>query len=272
MIVTCPNCTARYKVPESKITDRGAKITCPNCSHKFIVKANGEAGGEEMSGADGAAKIPGDLARRDFRKVGITWKVRKGIGLTYDFIDLSTLHEYMSDAQVSSADGLSWDQKTYVKIGEIPSLEAHFWDVWQRAERGEIASPTASKGSEEDESDAATTIVGAGSSLAEEIRRAVSDLATPPPAQARGGGTPAPASPSGPTSKTPAPAAPPPPAAPTAPAAPDPAFQKLSEKKTSNAAAGAAVAGGGIMLAAGGIVVLLLLLLPVVLYLLGFFR
>ena len=37
MIVTCPACSARYKINEAKIQGRGAKITCPRCGHRFVV-------------------------------------------------------------------------------------------------------------------------------------------------------------------------------------------------------------------------------------------
>lgn len=37
MIVSCPNCCARYRIPEGRIPERGARITCPACSHRFTV-------------------------------------------------------------------------------------------------------------------------------------------------------------------------------------------------------------------------------------------
>lgn len=37
MIVTCESCKSRYKLDDSKITGRGAKITCPRCKHVFVV-------------------------------------------------------------------------------------------------------------------------------------------------------------------------------------------------------------------------------------------
>lgn len=41
MIVTCPACSSRYKLDESKVTGRGAKITCPKCKHVFVVYPGG---------------------------------------------------------------------------------------------------------------------------------------------------------------------------------------------------------------------------------------
>ena len=37
MIVTCESCKSRYKIDDSKISGRGAKITCPRCKHQFVV-------------------------------------------------------------------------------------------------------------------------------------------------------------------------------------------------------------------------------------------
>lgn len=45
MIVTCESCKSRYKLDDSKITGRGAKITCPKCKHIFVVLSAGAAPG-----------------------------------------------------------------------------------------------------------------------------------------------------------------------------------------------------------------------------------
>lgn len=37
MIVTCESCKSRYKIEDSKISGRGARITCPRCKHQFVV-------------------------------------------------------------------------------------------------------------------------------------------------------------------------------------------------------------------------------------------
>ena len=82
MIVTCPSCSARYKINAAKIKGRGAKITCPRCSHRFVVYREGEGeGGKKKS------RIPDDISTYDFASMGITWRVRKGIP---DETDLNT--------------------------------------------------------------------------------------------------------------------------------------------------------------------------------------
>lgn len=37
MVITCPNCEAKYKLPGEKLKGRGAKITCPRCAHVFVI-------------------------------------------------------------------------------------------------------------------------------------------------------------------------------------------------------------------------------------------
>ena len=41
MVITCPSCSARYRLNPDKVKGRGAKITCPKCSHVFVVFADG---------------------------------------------------------------------------------------------------------------------------------------------------------------------------------------------------------------------------------------
>ena len=181
MIVTCPSCTARYKIDAAKLTGRGARITCPKCSHKFVLERSEPPPGAPVPPADLPAGPPSDLARRDFRQHGITWRVRKGIGLTYDFHDLALLREYMSEGHVDGNDVISYDAREWVPLRTIPDLAAFFWDVWRRAEAGEIGPAAAPvESDEEDESDAPTTIIGHGSALSDEIRKAVME-GTPVP-------------------------------------------------------------------------------------------
>ena len=45
MVITCPSCSARYRLNQDKIKGRGAKITCPKCSHIFVVFSDGETEG-----------------------------------------------------------------------------------------------------------------------------------------------------------------------------------------------------------------------------------
>ena len=180
MIVTCPSCSTPYKINEAKIKGRGAKITCPKCSHRFVVYRPGE-------GPNAASDVPNDLATMDFSAVGITWRVRKGGGVTIDFHDLATLKDYLEDEQIKRWDKITYDMREWVPLDSIANIEEYFWDVYQRAENGEInvADPDEE---EEDESDAPTTIVGRRSSLASDIRRAVQDAMTPAPAGQRASG------------------------------------------------------------------------------------
>ena len=178
MIVTCPSCSSSYKVNESKIKGRGAKITCPRCRQRFVVYRDQQG-----------ASIPPDIATHDFRTLGIVWRVRKGMGVTYSFHDLQGLKEAIHDGQVNHWDQITFDNRNFESIKDHDPLDAYFWEVWQKAKRGDVTIfPPEDEDDElddEDESDAPTTIVGRGSQLASQISQAVSDAATPAPADPR---------------------------------------------------------------------------------------
>ena len=173
MIVTCPECAARYKLDSSRVSARGARITCPRCKHVFVVYPSQKDPGSttltptgfqeklgttksapspsaSSAGASAAAapapapaqSAPPPKSRRrasdlDFRKVGIaSWKVRVKIGLVYDFSDIKTLRKYIADGRVTPEDVISHDGSTWVPIGDIPDLDAYFVEVYERAEAG----------------------------------------------------------------------------------------------------------------------------------------
>ena len=144
MIVSCERCGARYKLDDSKVTERGAKITCPRCRHIFIVYPGNKAAESSPPAATSAprpaAKSPPkqkiSAENLNFRDVGIaSWKVRVKIGLIYDFGDIKTLRKYLAEGRVTSEDVISHDGKTWKPIGEIPDLDAYFVEVYEEAKR-----------------------------------------------------------------------------------------------------------------------------------------
>ena len=48
MIVSCESCKSRYKIDDSKISGRGARITCPRCKHQFVVYTADKNAGPSM--------------------------------------------------------------------------------------------------------------------------------------------------------------------------------------------------------------------------------
>ena len=43
MIITCPSCNAKYKIPEERLKDKDSmKVKCKKCSHVFIVTQDQE--------------------------------------------------------------------------------------------------------------------------------------------------------------------------------------------------------------------------------------
>ena len=147
MIVTCPSCSARYKVNESKIKGRSAKITCPRCGHRFLF----DRGGDEQGGA---AVPPADL---DFSEVGITWKVRAQSG-TLSFTRLSQLESWLRDGTVEDIDQISFNDRKWYYIEQIPDRARYFAEIHRKASRGEL--DVGGGDEDEDDSDAPTTIAG----------------------------------------------------------------------------------------------------------------
>jgi predicted Zn finger-like uncharacterized protein len=166
VIVSCEACQSRYKLDDSKVSGKGAKITCPKCKHVFIVRAP-EPAAEDATMAFPRPAPPapppaparavdttvplgepeptevraskGDVAAQaamlDFRKVGvIAWKVKVKIGLIYDFSDIKTLRKYISEGRVTAADVISHDGKNWRQIGEIGDLDTFFIQTYTTLE------------------------------------------------------------------------------------------------------------------------------------------
>jgi len=185
MVVTCENCSARYKLDDNRISGRGAKITCPRCRHVFVVykerPAAQEAGKVAVGGGVAtpssppapaptpsapAAAAAGSSAEvevdsLDFRAVGIqAWKVKVKIGLVYDFSDYRTLARYIAEGRVTASDKLSHDGSEWIEIASIPDLAAHFVSVYRQLEAEQAAADDEEE--EDFEDDEPTNIMGMG--------------------------------------------------------------------------------------------------------------
>jgi predicted Zn finger-like uncharacterized protein len=141
MIVTCDHCGTRYKLDESKIPGRGARVNCPSCKHVFVVyrKIDGAAPeAPEAPPAEAPLSVDKEIAGLDpdsidFRSVGISsWKVKAKIGLVYDFNDFKTIDKYIREGRVSGSDLLSHDGESWIPIDEIADLRRHFCEVYVR--------------------------------------------------------------------------------------------------------------------------------------------
>ena len=123
MIVTCPACSARYRIDIAKIKGRGAKITCPRCAHKFVVYKEKETQ---------------DTADLDFSSLAITWSVKKGLGVISTFHSLGELLQMIESGQADEKDTISYDNRTWIPLHSIGNLAGFFLEIWKRAERGEL--------------------------------------------------------------------------------------------------------------------------------------
>ena len=167
--VQCDSCAARYKLDESRIKGKGARITCPKCGHQFVVYKQDiddpdddepativatrdqifpPAALASSTGAKEAAAVATppeavDLAQApavprpasaddlDWRAVGLTsFKVKVSFGLVYDFSDVTTLKKYISDKKVQNTDSVSMDGKVWLLLGELGDLDTWFIDKW----------------------------------------------------------------------------------------------------------------------------------------------
>ncbi|MFT5684818.1 MAG: putative Zn finger-like uncharacterized protein [Myxococcota bacterium] len=147
MIVTCDHCSARYRLDESKIPGRGARVTCPSCRHVFVVYRRDAAetppavvtpprpvAPARPSVEEEAADL--DVNTLDFRSVGIgSWKVKVKIGLIYDFNDYKTFNKNVRDGRVTASDLISFDGSEWSPIGDLSALSQRFCEVYVRAER-----------------------------------------------------------------------------------------------------------------------------------------
>ncbi len=77
MVITCPACSARYRLNPDKIKGRGAKITCPKCSHVFVVFSDASTGATGEAPAAAPPPPPpspakdADTTTGAFRAVGL---------------------------------------------------------------------------------------------------------------------------------------------------------------------------------------------------------
>ena len=113
----------------------------------------------------------------NFADVGIRWTVRQSSGERLRFSDLAALQEALDAGEITADDELTFDGNIWRKIKEIPDLRAYFWQVWMRAQRGEILANWmpiigATEGGVEE--DAPTTIALPDGELSEAIQAVLS--------------------------------------------------------------------------------------------------
>ena len=149
MIVTCDHCGARYRLDESKIPGRGARVTCPSCRHVFVVyrRENTKevpraaimappklASPARPSVEEEAAGL--NVSTLDFRSVGLSsWKVKVKIGLIYDFNDFKTFNKNIRDGRVTATDLISFGGSDWSPIGNLNAISQRFCEVYVRAKR-----------------------------------------------------------------------------------------------------------------------------------------
>jgi predicted Zn finger-like uncharacterized protein len=135
MIVTCPSCSSRYQLKKERLPSKSGHIKCPKCSHLFRVLIEAEpedntddqisepkavpqkttplppaitstvpADKEEKKnaapGTDVIKSRPGNLTDTPVKRTpstGPAWKIKNTVGLIYDFQDLDSLVQWLSN-------------------------------------------------------------------------------------------------------------------------------------------------------------------------------
>ena len=151
MVITCPNCDAKYSIDQSSLKGKGARVTCKSCKTVFPIYREVEAEKTPEPSAQ-EESLPSieelDVYTLNFKEVGLkSWKVKIKMGLVYDFSDYKTLSKYIRDGKVDKNDKLSSDDgTTWTIINEIEDLEKHFCQVYlqkkkAKQEGGEEVKP-----------------------------------------------------------------------------------------------------------------------------------
>ncbi|MGK0348662.1 MAG: putative Zn finger-like uncharacterized protein [Myxococcota bacterium] len=179
MIVTCPACSSRYKLEDTRLGGQGGKITCPSCGHLYVVRqpqvdsvtVKDSWLGDE-SAEDPAALVtnPGDghveLETYDFSTRGVILRVRQGL-IDQEFHTFAEVKEALRDGSVDYSDELSTNGILWLAITDTATLETRLTGLRARLDAGEvIAQRTKSPlviGDDEGDEDAPTMIVRASS-------------------------------------------------------------------------------------------------------------
>ena len=122
-----------------------------------------------------------DISNMDFRKVGITWRVKKGLGVIQSFHSLGQLQQFMNDNEVDTQDTLSYDNRTWIPLHSVENLPGFFTEIWKRAERGEVKVADDPEPEIDDDFDAPTKVVRNHEDLLSKLREADAMGKTPTP-------------------------------------------------------------------------------------------
>ena len=79
-----------------------------------------------------------DVYSLNFASVGIkSWKVKKPIGLMFEYSDYKTFQKSLSDGRISSGDQISPDGKNWTPMSEVEDFEVFFCKTYLEFERKE---------------------------------------------------------------------------------------------------------------------------------------
>ena len=189
MVITCPNCDAKYSIDQSSLKGKGARVTCKSCKTVFPIYLDVET--EKESEAPKEEEIPSleelDVYALNFKDVGLkSWKVKIKMGLVYDFSDYKTLSKYIREGKVDKNDKLSSDDgTTWTVINEIDDLEKHFCLVYLEKKKQKQEGGDAPKAQPKPPKEKVPTLGAGLSDLASVLAEAEAEVDGKPSSRAR---------------------------------------------------------------------------------------
>lgn len=118
MLVKCDKCGQGYEVNESRLSPQGARIKCPSCTHIFLVRLNNN----NVASTAPTKDVPETSATSSKpQKEEASWRVRH-IGLTYQFHDLTSLHDWLSARGALDDVKIAKNNDDWCELGDYPEV------------------------------------------------------------------------------------------------------------------------------------------------------
>lgn len=129
--VNCPTCDAYYKLKAERFGASGAKLTCPKCETIFLVFQPAD-----IPAIDDVTLS--NIARVDFRLLGVDWQLRDASGELQPLKNLATLRWLLEHGKVADSARLAFNGGSGVRLSDVDDLPAYFMSVFERARDGEL--------------------------------------------------------------------------------------------------------------------------------------
>ena len=136
MDITCPQCRTEYEFDDDKVTPAGVTVKCTNCNYMFKVRTREVVETEPVSQGV-SPEADGDPETEE-----TPWMIRNATGQILQFMELTTLQQWIVERRVTREDEISRRGNTWKRLGDISELGS-FFEVVDAAMgvRGGYAAP-----------------------------------------------------------------------------------------------------------------------------------